>query len=337
MRFCGIDLHSNNSFIVITDEQDRVEYSKRLANNLPVILEAISAYRDELSGIAIESTFNWYWLVDGLQEQGYRVHLVNTTAVKQYEGLKHRGDESDAKHLAHLLRLGLLPEGHIMPAPKRALRDLARKRMSLVQQRSMQILSIESAMQRYTGSRPNSNAIKRLTTDDLASLPLQASEILGLQSNLAIMQALQSQIDRIEQELADYCRNQPGYRLLKSTAGIGDVLATVILLETGEIERFACVGNYVSYCRCVNSAHLSNGKKKGSGNTKNGNRYLAWAYVEAANFAVRYCEQAKRFYQRKKAQRNNVVAIKAVAHKLARACYHMLKTGEAFSVERCFT
>jgi transposase len=337
MRFCGIDLHSNNSFIVIIDEQDRVLYNQRLANNLSAILEALSAYREELSGIAIESTFNWYWLVDGLQEQGYRVHLVNTTAVKQYEGLKHRGDESDAKHLAHLLRLGLLPEGHIMPKVKRAVRDLARKRMSLVQQRSVQILSIESAMQRYMGSRVNSNTIKRLTSDDLAQLPLQASEILSLQSNLAIMQALQNQIDCIEQELARYCRNESDYRLLKSTTGIGDVLATVILLETGDIDRFASVGNYVSYCRCVGSAYLSNGKKKGVGNTKNGNRYLAWAYVEAANFAVRYSEQAKKFYQKKKAKRNSIVAIKAVAHKLARACYHMLKTGEAFSVERCFT
>jgi len=159
---------------------------------------------------------------------------------------------------------------------------------------------------------------------------------LGLQTNLAVMHALQSQIDRVETVLMRYCRTETGFRLLKSTAGIGDVLATVILLETGEIERFAGAGNYVSYCRCVGSAHVSNGKKKGSGNTKNGNRYLAWAYVEAANFAVRYCEPAKKFYQRKKAKRNGIVAIKAVAHKLARACYHMLRTGEVYSVERCF-
>ena len=110
-----------------------------------------------------------------------------------------------------------------------------------------------------------------------------------------------------------------------------------ILLETGCIDRFADVGNYVSYCRCVGSAHISNGKTKGQGNTKNGNRYLAWAYVEAANFAIRYSEAAKKFYQRKKAKRNTAVAIKALAHKIARACYHMLKTGESFSEERCFT
>lgn len=162
-------------------------------------------------------------------------------------------------------------------------------------------------------------------------------EAFAIKANLAVMQALQTQIDAIEQALAKHCRKIPAFALLKSVAGIGDVLATVILLETGNIDRFAAVGNYASYCRCVGSTHESNGKKKGEGNTKNGNRYLAWAYVEAANFAIRYNDTAKKFYQRKKAKRNGVVAIKAVAHKLARACFHMLKTGEAFSVERCFT
>jgi transposase len=284
----------------------------------------------------VESTFNWYWLVDGLQEAGYRVHLANTTAIKQYDGLKHRGDESDARHLAHVLRLGLLPQGHIMPKPARTVRDLARKRMQLVQQRTTQILSIENSLSRLTGARMSSNSIKCLQETDLNQMRLGDMQTLGLKVNVAVMQALQVQIDSLEKVLAKHCRAEPDYRLLKTVDGIGEVLATVILLETGGIERFADVGNYASYCRCVGSAHVSNGKKKGEGNTKNGNRYLAWAFVEAANFAVRFCEPARRFYQKKKAKRNSTVAIKAVAHKLARACYHMLKNKEAFSVERCF-
>jgi transposase len=272
-----------------------------------------------------------------LQEAGYSVHLANTTAIKQYDGLKHRGDESDARHLAHILRLGLLPEGHIMPKAMRAVRDLARKRMQLVQQRTVQILSIETIFDQQRGAHISSNDIKKLQSEEIDSMGLGRVESLCIKANLAVMHALQKQIDGIEKELALHCRNNPGYALLKSVAGIGDVLATVILLETGSIDRFADVGNYASYCRCVGSVHMSNGKKKGEGNTKNGNRFLAWAYVEAANFAIRYCEAAKRFYQRKKAKRNGIVAIKAVAHKLARACFHMLKTGEVFSVERCFT
>lgn len=336
MKYCGIDLHSNNSLVVITDETDHVLYSKRHANDLSQILSALEIHRAELSGVVVESTFNWYWLVDGLQEAGYRVHLANTTAIKQYDGLKHRGDESDARQLAHVLRLGLLPEGHIMPKAARAVRDLARKRMQLVQQRTAQILSIESSLSRHTGGRMSSNSIKFLQETDLTQIQLGEMQTLGLKANVAVMQALQVQIDRLEKVLAKHCRAEPGYRLLKTVDGIGDVLATVILLETGSIERFADVGNYASYCRCVGSVHVSNGKKKGEGNTKNGNRYLAWAFVEAANFAVRFCEPARRFYQKKKAKRNSTVAIKAVAHKLARACYHMLKNKEAFSVERCF-
>ena len=336
MKYCGIDLHSNNSVVVMTDESDHMLYSKRHPNDLTQILAALEIHRAELAGVVVESTYNWYWLVDGLLDAGYRVHLANTAAIKQYDGLKHRGDESDARQLAHLLRLGLLPEGHIMPKAVRAVRDLARKRMQLVQQRTSQILSIENSLSRYTGGRISSNSIKRLQETDLVQMHLGEMQALGLKANVAVMQALQVEIDRLEQVLAKHCRAEPDYRLLKTVDGIGDALATVILLETGRIERFADVGNYASYCRCVGSKHESNGKKKGEGNTKNGNRYLAWAFVEAANFAVRYCEAARRFYQKKKAKRNSTVAIKAVAHKLARACYHMLKTNKAFSVERCF-
>jgi len=337
MLFCGIDLHSNNSFIVVSDDTDKVLYSRRLPNNLGEICTALSPYKAQLSGVVVESTYNWYWLVDGLMDAGYTMHLANTTAIKQYDGLKHRGDESDARHLAHILRLGLLPEGHIMPKAERAIRDLARKRMQLVQQRTTQIVSIETCMAQQTGARISGNSVKQLTETDIDAMPIGSVEALGMKANLAVMQALQIQIDCIEKTLAKHCRRQAGYRLLNSVSGIGPVLAAVILLETGNIERFDDVGNYASYCRCVGSVHLSNGKKKGEGNTKNGNRYLAWAYVEAANFAIRYSEEARRFYQRKKAKRNSIVAIKAVAHKLARACFHMLRTGEQFSVERCFT
>ena len=124
--------------------------------------------------------------------------------------------------------------------------------------------------------------------------------------------------------------------LLNSIPGIGKVLAIVILLEIGTIGRFAEVGDFASYARCVDSVRLSNGKKKGEGNSKNGNKYLAWAFVEAAHFAARYCPEAKRFYAKKFAKTNGAVATKALAHKLARACYHMLKTGQTFDVKRCF-
>src|ERR671914_1618545 len=105
---------------------------------------------------------------------------------------------------------------------------------------------------------------------------------------------------------------RPSFRRLLTMDGIGVILGLTIMLETGEIGRFPRVGNFASYCRCVDSHKLSNGKRKGSGNTKNGNKYLAWAFVEAANFAIRYNPKGKRFYQRKKERTNGMVALKAV-------------------------
>ena len=110
--YCGIDLHSNNSVVVILDEADKVIYLKKLNNDLFSILQQLSVYKNEITAIAIESTFNWYWLVDGLMDAGHTVKLVNTAAVQTYDGLKHTDDKDDARWLAHLLRLGILPTGY---------------------------------------------------------------------------------------------------------------------------------------------------------------------------------------------------------------------------------
>jgi len=336
MKYSGIDLHSNNSVVVVSDEADRVMYSKRLPNELAKVLEALEPYRDELAGVVVESTYNWYWLVDGLQAAGHQVHLANTAAMKRYEGLKRSDDETDAAHLAHLLRLGILPTGYIYPREQRALRDLARRRMQLVRQRSMHVLAVENVQARETGTRMTGDRIKRLSVQAVGELGYVPEVALGISANVAVIGALNEQIRKLEKHLAQQVRLTPQYTVLATAPGIAKILATVIMLESGPIERFAAVGNYSSYARCVDSVRLSNGKKKGEGNRRNGNKYLAWAFIEAANMAKRWCPEAKRFHDRKRAKTNPIVATKALAHKLARACYHMLKTGEPFDMQRCF-
>jgi transposase len=264
------------------------------------------------------------------------VHLANTTAIKKYDGLKHSGDETDARHLAHLLRLGILPTGTILPPEQRAVRDLSRKRMQLVRSRTSHILAVENIAARQLGARISSNRVKQLTDDDIDKMPLPGEVALAIKANVAVITTLSEQIDLLEKRLQKNVGALAEYVHLTSAPGIGQVLATTILLETGPIERFADAGNFASYARCVDSVHTSNNKKKGEGNTKNGNKYLAWAFVEAANFALRYSPEAKRFYDRKKSKTNNVVAIKALAHKLARACFHMMKEKKPFDAKRCF-
>lgn len=334
--YAGIDLHSNNSVVVVLDENDRVMYQKRLANDLAGIKAALRACTGELQGIAVESTYNWYWLVDGLQEAGFAVKLVNTVAVKQYDGLKHTGDFSDARHLAHLMRLGILPTGYIYPRRSRAVRDLLRKRGQLVRQRTTQILSMQNLLARNLGLRVSGNAIKRWTPEAIDSLTLLDEQKLALKANQAVMQCLDTQLDALERAILAQAKRRDDYQALRSVSGVGEVLGLTIALETGDIKRFAGPGNYASYARTVNSRRESNGKKKGEGNTKCGNKHLAWAFVEAAHFAVRYDPVIKRYYQKKCAKGLPVVAIKAVAHKLARACYHVMRDGQPFEVTRAF-
>ncbi|SNY61135.1 Transposase [Arsukibacterium tuosuense] len=335
--YVGIDLHSNNSVLVIIDENDRVIYSKRLPNDAQVILGVLAMYKEQIEAVAVESTYNWYWLVDALQEVGYEVRLVNTASVVIYDGLKYSGDVADARHLAHLLRMNLLPCGYIYPKEPRALRDLARKRAQLVRQKTTQLLSIKNLLVRNTGRDTPSYTIKTWTPEHVAALPLLPEQLLALQANWAVLQALELQIQTVEAELLRQLKPCKTFQLLKTVSGIGDILSMTIYLETGDISRFNSSGNFASYARMVNSKRESNGKKKGEGNRKCGNRYLCWAFMEAAHFAIGSDELIKRFYQRKCAKSLKVVAMKAVAHKLARACYNMLKDGVEFDVKRAFS
>jgi transposase len=334
--FGAIDLHSDNNVTVLIDEKDEVVYRKRLPNELSVIVAQLSPYQVRIEGMVVESTYNWYWLVDGLMEQGYKVHLANTAAIQQYNGLKYTDDDSDARWLAHLLRLGVLRVGYIYPRADRPVRDLLRKRSQLVRQRTTNLLSIQNLVTRNTGSSLSAKQIKGLDVQQVDELLPQGDLALAVKANLAVMLSADEQSEILERTILQRVQLRPQFRFLKTVPGIGEILALTIMLETGEVSRFASVGNFASYCRCVDSRKISNRKKKGKGNTKNGNKYLCWAFVEAANFAIRFNAKIKSFYQRKKAKTKGVVALKAVAHKLCRACYYIMRDQVAFDVTKAF-
>ncbi len=342
--YAGIDLHSTNSVLAVIDEHDRVLRQCRLPNELLTIFKAMEPYRNELMGVAVESTYNWYWLVDGLAEHSYPMHLVNTAAVPKYDGLKYSGDESDARHLAHLLRLGILPEGYIYPRDERAVRDLLRRRFAFVRQNVSLLQSVQSAWARHTGQRLSANAFRQITDETLAQTFADACVRLSVQTQINIWRDIQEQslprtrsgVRQVEKQVLGHCPRRKELVALRSTPGIGKTLGLTIALETGDITRFASVGDYVSYARLVKSERVSNGKKKGQGNRKCGNKYRAWGWIEAANFAMRFSPPVKRWYDRKAAKRHRVIAIKAVAHKLARAGYYLMRDGGTFDVKRAF-
>jgi transposase len=179
-------------------------------------------------------------------------------------------------------------------------------------------------------------AIKNLKEEDAKDLFDSPYLVLTAKSNIAVIQSLTKTIRVIEKALMSQIKLRKEFRLLKTVPGIGDILGLTIMLEVGDISRFSKVGNYSSYCRCVKSEKLSNGKKKGENNRRNGNRYLSWAYVEAANFAIRFSQEAQKFYQRKMAKTNKIVAIKALSNKLARASFYVMRDQVAYDAGKLF-
>lgn len=334
--YCGIDLHSNNSYLAVLDEQLRPVLGRRVPNSLETIGAALAPHQEQIAAVAVESTFNWYWLVDGLMEVGYHVELVNTSAVRQYEGLKYVDDRHDARWLARLLQLGILPTGYIYPKEQRALRDLLRRRSFLVRQRTANLLSIKSLYSRQTGAQVPTKDLKRLTAEQVADQFTDPLIAQAITCGVNVAHALKTEITSLEKTILAQAQQRPEYALLESIPGIGQTLAMTILYETGSLSRFPDAGHFCSYCRCVPSQHLSNGKVKGKGNTRNGNPYLSWAFTEAAHFAIRFEPLAKKYYERKKARTNPLVALRAVAHKMARACFYVMRDQVPFQAAQAF-
>jgi transposase len=333
--YCGIDLHSNNHYLTLIDERDRRVLEKRLPNDLSTTLKTLKPYRAKIAGIAVESTFNWYWIVDGLMDAGYSLKLVNPAKARQYEGLKHTDDRHDAFWIAHQMRLGILPTGYIYPKEQRAVRDLLRVRRRLVRQRTTHILTTQSTFWRHTAMKLSSKVIVGEKKVPWPHLP-NANDELGVEAHRAAIEVLNTQIERIEKTVLETLKPRADYRMLLTVNGIGEVIAWTIVLESGDLKRFKNVGHFASYARCVDSKRTSNEKKKGEGNVKNGNAYLAWAFFEAAHFAIQYLPAAERFYEKKAAQRNPILALKALSHKLARACYYVMRDRVPFDPARLF-
>jgi len=334
--YCGIDLHSTNNCLGIYDQEDRAVFYKRLPNELEVVSKSLEPYKAELVGIAVESTYNWYWLVDGLMEQGYRVVLANPAGNEQYNGLKYTDDRDDSRWLARMMRLKILATGYIYPKDERPIRDLLRKRMRLVQHRTAHMVSVVNTITRNTGRTLSWSKLEQMSEEQISELLGDELKGMAPRASLEVINSLDQEIKKIEKTAKQRARLRSDFELIKTVWGVGTILGLTIMYETGEIGRFPQVGDYCSYARCVGSVRLSNGKKKGENNRKNGNRYLSWAYVEAANYAARFYPPAQRFIQRKRAKGNHALAVKALGHKLARASYYVMRDQVEFDPKRLF-
>lgn len=335
--YAAIDLHSTTHVLVIINEAGAKVFRQRIPNDVRNVKQHLLPYQDSLAGIVLESTYNGYWLIDALQTLGFRVLLVNPLAIQPYRGLKHRNDDTDAFFLADLLRLGIVKDSYIYPKEQRALRDLLRKRMQFLHQRTKIMLAMENLIARETGQSLCHAQILKLTEDDIKRHLFSPLTQRAFFSHKRAFEVFTEEIILMEKLLNDEIpKEDPCVMNLQTIPGVGRMLSVTIVLETGDITRFQHVGKYASYCRCCERSWESHQKPKGMPFKQNGNPYLAWAFVEAAQFARQHDKVINAYYHKKCAKTNIAVAVKTIANKLCRAAYYIQKQNEVFDVKRAF-
>lgn len=320
----SVDLHSNNSYAAVSDETDKLVKAKRLPNRLEDIDRFFTEYRTGLGDIVIESTYNGYWLMDGLQKLGYGVKLVHMSACAQYSGLKYTDDESDCMWLNRMHRLGVLPTGYVYPRQDRPLRDLLRKRMYLVQTRTGFLNSFKHLLLTWNAVGIRGRAIGALSLEELKQLfpdPVLRAQAVCLWQTI---RSLSCQIRNIELLVQAKTKDDPLIQRLCAIRGIGPLLAQVLRLETGEISRFKTHKNYLSYCGLVGSRKLSNQRQKGSGNRHNRNKFLRWAFAEIAIQLIIHEPRVKSYHDRLIRRKGRIIPKAIIGAKIARVVYRIL-------------
>lgn len=245
--YVGMDLHSSNCYTGIIDDEEKQHFSRKLPNDQGKIMSALAPFRSEIVGVVVESTYNWYWLVDTLMEEGYKVHLANPAAMKQYEGIKYLNDKHDAFWLARMLRLGILPEGYIYPRESRGTRDLLRQRSRFVVQKTSLKHTLQQIICNQSGVTLSNNMLNQMESSEIAPKIGDADLSYGAQSILETIRFLEGKIEGIEKRVLAHVKMSKAYPLLTSVPGIGEILGMTITLETGPIERFGSAGQFASY------------------------------------------------------------------------------------------
>ena len=362
--YIGQDLHQDNVVVHVC----RNEFSNGSIRSKTILSkkfsivgpEAIAAYFKALEPYCfnqphtaiVESTYNWYWMADGFESRGWNLRLADPSTVSR-ANIKYADDYTDAAYLVECLRTGSLRTTWVMPKDDRAIRDLARYRMTLVEDRARLKTIIVNMITNHLSIKLTSDKLIREIDKSVEAAIESPSEEVAQQvlatyfdhrlvrikvgSLLNRIRFLATEIGQLDQELLSLLKPNLYTKSLQTIKGCGFVTSMIIALEIGEIERFNTHKDFVSYCRLAPTSKLSNGKSKGVGNAKNGNAYLSWAFTELANLVVRFNPEAKRYYDRLfNRSRLRVKAIRSVAAKMARAIFMMLKHGETFDLKRCF-
>src|SRR5262245_52565764 len=337
--YCGVDLHARTLSLCILDRDGTIVLHQTLAAGPDAFLTAVAPFRDGLA-VACECMFAWYWLADLCQEQQIPFVLGHALYMKAIHGGKAKTDKIDAHKIAVLLRGGMLPQAYVYPKGMRETRDLLRRRTFLVRRRAETLVHLTNTNSQYN-LPPLTKKLAYAQNRAELDLPQRFTDPnvrKNVELDLALIDTCDEQIRAVELYLTRTAKvdDPQAYARLRSVPGIGSVLALVLLYEIHDVRRFPEVGQFLSYARLVRCGHESAGKKQGTGGNKIGNAHLKWAFSEAACLFLRESEQAKRWLARREKKYGKARALGALAARLGRAVYHLLRKGEVFDARRFF-
>lgn len=337
--YCGVDLHSRSSQVCVIDEAGSALVNRKAPNRIEDILRVLEPFGPGVV-VAVESTFNWYWLVDGLQDAGHDVHLGHPLKLAMITKAKVKTDRRDALTLARLLRSGDFPEAYIYPRQTRPIRDLVRQRGKLVTWRAREYSALRLRLYRHGFLDHDRNSAKSITEEELESYfnDRRTRQLLKLERDR--VRLLSAQIACLDAAIIQETKDEPGLERLRGVPGLGLALGPVIFYESGDISRFASAKHYSSYSRVVAGCAESDGTAKAPRGRKQGNPHLKAAFSQVAVHAVRCDERVRRFRDRHLSRRRGKsakpIANGIVAHKLAVAVYQVLRHGKEFNHELIF-
>jgi len=324
MFYSGIDLHRDMSMITTLNDEGIIIKQEKLPNDEHTILNYFYSIGKQHKAV-VESTANWYWLSDLLNDHGIDLILAHAKYLKAISYAKVKTDTVDSRTLAQLLRIDMIPAAHQISASKRGLRDLMRSRLRLVCKKTSCLNSIHRLLGKYNLSIPDNRKLHDLSTldfiPDLSDDPEFKFQMEALKEQIRLLQRL---INDLEKSLHPKLIPNDDIQRLLWIPGIGKILAFTIYLEIDGIERFPDVNKFYSYSRLVPGADNSNKKMKHKSGNKDGNRYLKIAFSEASTRAVQYYKEIKQFHQSKSRKKHISIAWALVSKEIAKICYYVL-------------
>ncbi|HZA29102.1 MAG TPA: IS110 family transposase [Gammaproteobacteria bacterium] len=335
--YCGIDLHARTMYVCILDQAGETLLHRNMTATPEALLKAIAPYRNQIV-LAAECMFTWYWLADLCAREGIPFVLGHALYMKAIHGGKAKNDKIDAQKIAVLLRGGMLPQAYVYPAHMRATRDLLRRRMHLAHKRAELLAHVQNTNSQYNLPAIGKKIAYKANRDGVAERFADPAVQKSIEVDLALISSYDELLGDVERTIVTTAKHHDANTLylLQTVPGIGKILSLVLLYEIHDIHRFPRVQDFVSYCRLVKCAKESAGKRLGTSGSKIGNAHLKWAFSEAAVLFLRDHPAAQKYLARLEKKHDTGKALTVLAHKLARAVYHMLQRQVAFDREKFF-